>query len=319
MNENPAHKTGRRVIDLEAAALNALSDSIGEVFDAVIEELVRLEGRLIVSGMGKSGHIGRKIAATLASTGTPASYIHPGEASHGDLGMVGQQDILLALSRSGETTELGDLIAHAGAVDIPIIAITSKAASTLARKATHALILADMDEACAVTQAPTTSTTMMAALGDAIAVTLLERKNFTQEDFKRFHPGGSLGALLSTVEDIMRTGEALPLVAKGTAMDEALAVMGHGGLGCVGVLGDDGSLVGMLTDGDVRRIVTGKKAYDIIDQGMKSDPFTLTARTRASDAVTMLNDRKITQAFVIENNLPIGIVHMHDFLRAQIR
>ena len=319
MTPNPAHKAGKRVIDLETAALSALSDSIGSAFDAVIEELVSLEGRLIVSGMGKSGHIGRKIAATLASTGTPATYIHPGEASHGDLGMVGHHDILLALSRSGETIELGDLIAHAGAVNIPIIAITSKADSTLARKATHALILPDVDEACTVTSAPTTSTTMMAALGDAIAVTLLERKNFTQEDFKRFHPGGNLGALLSTVEDIMRTGKALPVVTKGAAMDEALEVMGDGGLGCVGILDRDGKLVGMLTDGDVRRIVTRKKVYDLIDQGMKTGPFTLTPETRASEAVTMLNDRKISQAFVLENDRPVGIVHMHDFLRAQIR
>lgn len=309
---------GKRVIDLEAKALQALSASLGASFDAVIDVLVDLTGCVIVSGMGKSGHIGRKIAATLSSTGTPAIYIHPGEASHGDLGMVGPQDIVLALSRSGETSELGDLIAHAGSLQISLIAITSKAGSTLARTATHALILPDIDEACSVTSAPTTSTTMMAALGDALAVTLLERKNFTEEDFKRFHPGGSLGAMLSTVADLMRTGDALPLVPIGTEMDKALEVMGEKQLGCLGIITPDGKLAGMITDGDVRRIVATNRTCTYIEDAMKPDPFILTANMRAREAVAILNKREISQAFILEDSRPVGIVHMHDFLRAQI-
>jgi len=318
MTRPTAQTAGRRVIDLEADALHALSNSLGATFDTIIDVLVGLEGALIVSGMGKSGHIGRKMAATLSSTGTQAIYIHPGEASHGDLGMVGARDIVLALSRSGETSELGDLIAHAHALDIPLIAITSQADSTLARTATHALILPDMPEACIVTSAPTTSTTMMLALGDAIAVSLLERKDFTQEDFKRFHPGGNLGAMLSTVADLMRTGDALPLVPLGMPMDAALAIMGDKKLGCLGVIHPDGRLAGMLTDGDVRRIVTENRTCATIDDAMMTDPFTLTATTRASEAVAILNKREISQAFILEDGHPIGIIHMHDFLRAQI-
>ncbi|MEO9971500.1 MAG: KpsF/GutQ family sugar-phosphate isomerase [Hyphomonadaceae bacterium] len=313
-----SHEVGRRIIDLEAKALQALSGSLGATFNTVIDTLLVLEGCLIVSGMGKSGHIGRKIAATLSSTGTPAIYIHPAEASHGDLGMVGPKDAVLALSRSGETSELGDLLAHTGQLGIPLLAITSKAGSTLARTADHALILPDMDEACPVTSAPTTSTTMMLALGDAIAVTLLERKSFTQEDFKRFHPGGNLGAMLSTVGDLMRTGDALPLVPIGTEMSKALEIMGQKQLGCLGVLAADGTLAGMITDGDVRRIVANNKIFAYIDEAMKPDPYILSSDMRARHAVAALNEREISQAFILQKRRPIGIVHMHDFLRAQI-
>ena len=313
-----AQAAGRRVIDLEADALRALSASLGATFDTVIDVLLNLKGALIISGMGKSGHIGRKMAATLSSTGTPAIFIHPGEASHGDLGIVGPQDIVIAISRSGETSELGDLIAHARMLAIPLIAITAQKDSTLAKTTPHALILPDIPEACAVTRAPTTSTIMMAALGDAIAVALLERKNFTQEDFKRFHPGGNLGAMLSTVADLMRTGDALPLVPRNTAMDIALETMGQKKLGCVGITDPDGTLAGILTDGDVRRIITQNETSKPLDLAMTTSPFTLPPETRAMEAVAMLNSREISQVFIVEDDRPIGIVHMHDFLRAQI-
>ena len=313
-----AQAAGRRVIDLEAEALRALSASLGATFDTVIDVLLDLKGALIISGMGKSGHIGRKMAATLSSTGTPAIFIHPGEASHGDLGIVGPQDIVIALSRSGETSELGDLIAHTRMLGIPLIAITAQKDSTLAKTTPHALILPDIAEACSVTRAPTTSTTMMAALGDAIAVALLERKNFTQEDFKRFHPGGNLGAMLSTVADLMRAGEALPLVQQDTAMDAALEMMGQKKLGCVGVTNPDGTLAGILTDGDVRRIITQNDVSKPLHLAMTATPFTLPPDTPAMEAVAMLNAREISQVFIVEDDRPVGIVHMHDFLRAQI-
>ena len=313
-----AQAAGRRVIDLEAKALRALSTSLGAGFDAVVDVLLGLDGALIISGMGKSGHIGRKMAATFSSTGTPALFIHPGEASHGDLGFIGPKDIVIALSRSGETSELGDLIAHARMLSIPFIAITAEKGSTLAKTAKYALILPDIGEACSVTRAPTTSTIMMAALGDALAIALLERKNFTQEDFKRFHPGGNLGAMLSTVADLMRVDEALPLVGLDAPMDVALETMGQKQLGCVGVVRPDGTLAGILTDGDVRRIVTRNEASKSLAQAMTATPFTLPPDTSALEAVAMLNAREISQVFIVENDTPIGIVHMHDFLRAQI-
>ncbi len=313
-----AQSAGRRVIDLEAEALRALSASLGATFDSVIDMLLKLQGALIISGMGKSGHIGRKMAATLSSTGTPAVFIHPAEASHGDLGIVGPNDIVIALSRSGETSELSDLITHARMLPIPLIAITTQIDSALAKTANHALILPNIAEACSVTRAPTTSTTMMAALGDAIAVALLERKNFTQEDFKRFHPGGNLGAMLSTVADLMHTGDTLPLVKRGASMDLALEVMGEKRLGCVGIVNPDGTLAGILTDGDVRRILARNDVSKSLDETMTSSPFTLPPEMAAMEAVALLNAREISQVFIVENNHPIGIVHMHDFLRAQI-
>lgn len=313
-----AQAVGRRVIDLEAEALSVLSASLGATFDTVIEVLLGLKGSLVISGMGKSGHIGRKMAATLSSTGTRAIFIHPGEASHGDLGIVGPQDIVIALSRSGETSELGDMIAHAKMLSIPLIAITAEKDSTLAKTTKYALILPDVAEACAVTRAPTTSTIMMAALGDAIAVALLERKNFTQEDFKRFHPGGNLGAMLSTVSDLMHTGDALPLVALGTSLDRALEVMGQKKLGCVGIIHRDDTLAGILTDGDVRRVLARNEASMPLEEVMTTAPFILPPHTRALEAVAMLNTREISQVFIVESSRPVGIVHMHDFLRAQI-
>lgn len=309
---------GRRVIDEEAAALTALSGNLGEAFIKAVNALATAKGRVVVTGMGKSGHVARKIAATLASTGTPAIYIHPGEASHGDLGMITADDFIIALSRSGETSELGDLIAHARAQGLTLLAITTQAASTLATTASIALILPDVAEACAATGAPTTSTTMMLALGDALAVALLERKGFTAEDFKRFHPGGQLGAMLRTVGDLMHVGREMPLVASGTSLPEALEEMSAKGFGCLGITGQDGTLIGILTDGDVRRMMARGDRAETIDQAMMASPITLTPDTRASIALALMNTRRITQLFVLENGKLAGIVHMHDFLRAGV-
>lgn len=309
---------GRRVIDEEAAALTALSGNLGEAFIKAVDALATAKGRVVVTGMGKSGHVARKIAATLASTGTPAIYIHPGEASHGDLGMITADDFIIALSRSGETSELGDLIAHARAQGLTLLAITTQAASTLATTASIALILPDVAEACAATGAPTTSTTMMLALGDALAVALLERKGFTAEDFKRFHPGGQLGAMLRTVGDLMHVGREMPLVASGTSLPEALEEMSAKGFGCLGITGQDGTLIGILTDGDVRRMMARGDRAETIDQAMMASPITLTPDTRASIALALMNTRRITQLFVLENGKLAGIVHMHDFLRAGV-
>lgn len=308
---------GRRVVEAEASALTHLAAELGHPFAMAVDRLSRITGRVIVTGMGKSGHIARKIAATLASTGTPALYIHPGEASHGDLGMIGTDDIIIALSRSGETSELGDLIAHARAFSLPLIGITSIAHSTLATMASHALILPDSSEACAATNAPTTSTTMMLALGDAIAVALLERKGFTAEDFKRFHPGGQLGAMLRSVGDLMHGADAMPLVPAGTKLPAALEVMTAGGFGCVGVQDENRALIGIVTDGDIRRLVMAGQTPGKVDNVMTRTPITLNAGTRATEALATLNARKIMQVFVLDSdNRPIGIIHMHDFLRA---
>lgn len=318
MKDDTILAAGRRVAQQEALALQVLADSLGDSFVASVGALAACTGRVIVTGMGKSGHIARKIAATLASTGTPAIYIHPGEASHGDLGMIGADDLIIALSRSGETSELGDLIHHASALHLSLIAITGEATSTLAATAGHALILPSAEEACSATQAPTTSTTMMLALGDALAVALHESKGFTAEDFKRFHPGGQLGAMLSTVGDLMHTADEIPLVPAGTGLTETLGVMTRHGFGCVGVQDLTGALIGILTDGDVRRMVVDKTQADLIDEVMTRTVITLSEDTRASDALALMNARRITQIFVVEDTRPVGVVHMHDFLRAGV-
>ncbi|MEM9670226.1 MAG: KpsF/GutQ family sugar-phosphate isomerase [Pseudomonadota bacterium] len=313
-----ALQSGRRVISLEAEALRALADSLDATFVAAVDALSHVEGRVIVTGMGKSGHVARKIAATLSSTGTPAIYVHPGEASHGDLGMVKSGDIVLALSRSGETGELSDLVAHAEMDDLVLIAITNIAASTLAERANHALILPDADEACEATRAPTTSTTVMMALGDALAVALLERRGFTADDFKRFHPGGHLGARLMTISDLMSSARPMPMVASGTSLGDALTVMSDSGLGCVYVEGKDGELAGIVTDGDIRRLVSDGRTAEIVDEVMTRTPVTTSPDARAQDVLAQMNRRRITQIIVMDDGHAMGVVHMHDFLKAGI-
>lgn len=308
------HKVGRRVLATEIAALNVLSDTLGADFDAVVERLHALTGRIILTGVGKSGHVARKIAATLSSTGSPAVYIHPTEASHGDMGMMTDTDALIALSRSGETAELADMLSFCRRFSLPLIAMTSVPDSTLARASDFLLQLPDMPEACSETRAPTTSTTLQIALGDALAVALLEAKGFTAKDFKTFHPGGSLGAALLTVGDIMHTD--LPLVTPSTPVAQALSVMSDKGFGCVGIY-DGSGLLGMITDGDIRRNLASDLSDKPVTDIMSRNPKTAHSTDMASETLRRMttNPPKIMQMFVVDEGQPIGIVHLHDFLR----
>lgn len=308
---------GRRVLATETAALEQLSAGLGANFNAAVTALQNISGRIILAGVGKSGHVARKIAATLASTGSPSLFLHPTEASHGDMGMITKGDAVIALSRSGETGELADLIAYCRRFDIPLIAITAGTESTLAKAATHILALPDAPEACAETRAPTTSTTLQIALGDALAVALLEAKGFTAKDFKTYHPGGQLGATLATVGELMHVGARVPLTPSGTLLPDALAVMSEKGFGCVGV-SKDGTLIGIVTDGDIRRHLSGDLSGQAVDTIMTRAPQTTTPDTLAADALRAMTagPAKIMQLFVIENDAPVGIVHLHDFLRA---
>jgi len=307
--------TARRVIRAETDGLLALSDSLGESFDRAIEAILAAKGRVIVSGMGKSGHVGRKIAATLASTGTPAQFVHPGEASHGDLGMVTENDVALVLSNSGETPELADLIAHTRRFSIPMIGVASRENSTLLRQSDVALLLPAAPEACGSGIVPTTSTTMTMALGDALAIALMEHRKFTPEHFRTFHPGGKLGARLSRVGDLMHRD--IPTVAEDAPMSEALLVISRKGFGVTAVVDAQGLLSGIITDGDLRRHMEGlldHKASEV----MTRDPRTISADSLAEKALAEMQGRKITSLFVVEDGRPVGLLHIHDFLRAGI-
>jgi len=306
----------RRVLSIETDALKTLSDSLSDEFSGVVDALSGLSGRIILTGGGKSGHVARKIAATLASTGSSALYIHPTEASHGDMGMISPQDAVIALSRSGETTELADIIGYARRFSVPLIAMTAIADSALGRAANHVLELPDAPEACAETRAPTTSTTLQMALGDALAVALLEAKGFTASDFKAYHPGGALGASLATIGDLMHTGEHLPLIDQDAPMDDVLALMSQKGFGCAGVT-QGGKFVGMITDGDVRRNIDGLRKSSPEDI-MTKVPKTAHSEELAADVLRRMTggNQKIMQMFVVENDRAVGLVHLHDFLRA---
>ena len=315
MSKKQVIVAGRRVIRVEADALNMLEASIDGSFTSAVETMGKASGRVILAGVGKSGHVARKIAATLASTGCPSYYIHPTEASHGDLGMITTADVVLALSRSGETKELSDLIHYTRRFEIPLIGMTADAESSLATAADVSLVIPDAPEACAETRAPTTSTTLMMALGDALAVALLEQRGFTGDDFKTFHPGGKLGALLRTVDDLMHDGEEMPLVQSGTEMAEALSEMSAKGFGCLAVLDPAGTLMGIVTDGDIRRLVAAGRMAMTIDDAMTRDPFVASPGMLASAVLAQMNEKRITQMFVVDSGKPIGVVHMHDFLK----
>jgi len=296
-----------------------MADELGDSFAQAVEAMFAAKGRVIVSGMGKSGHVGAKIAATLASTGTPAQFVHPGEASHGDLGMITRDDVVLVLSNSGETAELADIIAHVRNSGIKMIGIAGKATSTLLRKADIALVLPKAEEACIAGLAPTTSTTMTLALGDALAVTLMDKRDFTQDDYKVFHPGGKLGARLARVEELMHIGDEIPLVTEDEAMSEVLITISQKGFGVAAVVDKSGHLMGIITDGDLRRNMDGllsKRAADV----MTRDPSTITPKSRASAALLNMNHRKITCLFVCDavQKTPLGILHIHDCLRAGV-
>ena len=312
--------TARRVIAHEADGLRQLSDSLGESFIAAVELLLGARGRVIVSGMGKSGHIARKIAATFASTGTPAHFVHPAEASHGDLGMLTRDDVVMVLSNSGETPELADMVAYTRRFDIPMIGVASRPESTLLKQADIGIVLPLIGEACGTGIVPTTSTTMTLALGDALAVALMEHRAFTPENFRDFHPGGKLGARLAKVRDLMHAGDALPLVAADTPMGEALLIISQKGFGVVGVTDTDGRLVGIVTDGDLRRHMDG-----LLDrtaaQVMTRNPTTVAPDALAEEAVALMNARSITCLFALDPTgagEAQGILHIHDCLRAGV-
>ena len=317
MDSNPTIQTGRDVIAREIEGLRALQSSIGKEFTRAVKLVHAAAGRTIVTGMGKSGHIARKIAATMASTGTPAQFVHPAEASHGDLGMITEQDICLVISNSGESRELADIIAHAKRFGIELIAITQNADSTLGRQATVTLTIPSAEEACGLGVVPTTSTTTTLALGDALAIALMKLKGFEQQHFRAFHPGGKLGSQLLTVEDLMQTGPDLPTVPPQLGMDETLLVMTSRGLGTAVVV-ESGRLVGVITDGDLRRNLPdllSKTAGEVCTRTPKS----IGKRKLASEAVRMMNQNKIMILCVVdEKGLLSGLVHVHDCLKAGV-
>jgi arabinose-5-phosphate isomerase len=308
---------GRRVLRTEAEGLDALSVSLGDAFSRVVALIAELKGRVVVTGVGKSGHVGRKIAATFASTGTPAMFVHANEASHGDLGMIGEQDAVLALSKSGEVRELADVIAYAKRFDIPLIGMTADAKSALGRAADHLLLLPPAPEATDdALNAPTTSTTLQIALGDALAVALLEKRGFTHHDFKVFHPGGKLGAALRTVRDLMHGAAELPLAPAETPMHDALLVMTEKRFGALGVTDADGRLVGVVTDGDLRRHINGLMSHTA-GEVMTRAPKTVSPDILAGEALSMMQGR-ITVLFVVEDERPVGVIHVHDLLRSGV-
>ncbi len=302
------------VIDLEILGLRALKNALGKGFSDAVEALRQAEGRVVVTGMGKSGHVARKIAATFSSTGSPAIFVHPGEASHGDLGMISGHDVILALSKSGETNELGDLLAYAARFSIPIVAITCQSGSTLAKAATAALILPPAKEACGETRAPTTSTTMMMAAGDALAIALLRDRGFTADDFQGFHPGGNLGAALRRASDLMHGADRLPLAAASTPMMDLVKIITAGGFGCAGIIDDQEALIGIITDGDLRRHYGGDISELTADDIMTEHPRSAPPEALAGDVLALMSREKITALFVVKDKRPVGIVHVHDCL-----
>jgi len=308
----------KRVLHQEAEALRSLADSLDGTLLRALDILAAVTGRVIVTGMGKSGHIARKIAATLASTGTPAQFVHPAEASHGDLGMVTSNDAVLALSNSGDAPELSDILGYARRWNIPVIGITMRPESALGTAADVTLVLPKTAEAGRIGHVPTTSTTMMLALGDALAVGLVERKGFSLDDFRELHPGGKLGQMLVRVGNLMHVGDEMPLIGTDGAMSQALLVMTAKTFGCVGVIDDTGVLVGIVTDGDLRRHMGPELLGARVGEVMTRGPLTIRANALAAEAVRVMNERSITSLFVVEGNLPAGIVRLHDCLKAGV-
>ncbi len=327
MSEHPIHvgelpaavASALRTVETEAAGLAALSKALRETLGAPFAEAVAAmsaaSGRVIVTGMGKSGHVGRKIAATLASTGTPSHFVHPGEASHGDLGMIQADDVILALSWSGETAELSDIVGYSRRFAVKLVGMTSNRESALGRQADVALILPKATEACPNGLAPTTSTTMQLALGDALAVALLEARGFGAKDFLVFHPGGKLGALLKQVGSVMHRGAELPVVPVGATMTEAVAEMSAKGFGCVLVTDADGTLAGIITDGDLRRHMGADLISRRVEDVMTRRPRTVPPDLLLAEALKIVETRKITSLVVTEHGRAVGLVHVMDLLR----
>jgi len=320
--DTPFLDTARSVIDAEARALDTLANSLDDSFRAAIDLLLNATGRVIVTGIGKSGHIARKIAATLASTGTPAQFVHPAEASHGDLGMVTRADVVLAISNSGEAPELANIIAFSRRFDIPLVGMTKAPGSALGSQCDVVLRLPDLGEACGTGVVPTISTTMTLALGDALAVALMKHRSFTAEHFRDFHPGGKLGALLTRVADLMHTGDQMPLVGLGTPMQDALIEISQKGFGVVGVTDANGILAGIITDGDLRRHMSNRFLDLTAQDVMTTSPRTIDPNILAQEAVGIMNGqdggRSVTCLFATKPNAkepPLGLIHIHDCLR----
>ncbi len=309
----------RRVLSTEIAGLTALRDELDGAFTEAVDLLAATKGRITVTGMGKSGHVARKIAATMASTGSPAQFVHPGEASHGDLGMIAPGDAVLALSNSGDTAELGDIVAYTRRFRIPLVAMTSRGKSALGEAADVTLVVPAVDEGCPMGLAPMTSTTMMLALGDALAAAMLERKGFSSADFQQLHPGGQLGRQLMTVKDIMHIGSAMPLVPSGAAMSEAIMEITTKSFGCAGVTDAAGRLAGIITDGDLRRHMGDAILRTPVDAVMNQQPKTIRPQALAVEALGRMNQYAITSLFAVDaEGRPLGIIHIHDCLRSGI-
>ena len=301
-----------------AALAAALQGALGVAFSGAVELIRQAKGRVIVTGLGKSGHVARKFAATLASTGTPAFFVHAAEASHGDLGMITQDDVIVALSWSGEQPEMKNLVNYSARFAIPMIALTSNAQSSLGAAARIVLELPKAREACPHNLAPTTSTLMQAAIGDALAIALLESRGFTALEFANFHPGGKLGAMLKHTSDLMHTGDELPLKPLGTRMSDALAEMSAKGFGCVAIVDARGLIAGIITDGDLRRKMRPDLESATVDEIMTRNPRTIARDSLASEALELLNSSKITTLVVTDSGKPVGIIHLHDLLRAGV-
>ncbi|MBE6444791.1 MAG: KpsF/GutQ family sugar-phosphate isomerase [Alphaproteobacteria bacterium] len=311
----------KRTINSEIEAIRAMENSLDKSLSDALDIMQKATGRVIVTGMGKSGHIGTKIAATLASTGTPSFFIHPAEASHGDLGMLTEDDVVLAISNGGESKELSDIIIYCKRYGIPLIAITKNPDSSLGRAGDILLKLPDYREACPLGMAPTTSTTATLMLGDVLAVCLMERKGFSKLDYKRRHPGGKLGAMLQKVSDLMHRGDEIPIVTENTFMQEAMLTMSSKMLGCVGVVDTFGKLIGIITDGDLRRAMSSDILAKKVTEVMTENPKTISPEVLAAEALNTMNNtgKGITQLFVLdEDQKPVGVIHIHDCLRAGV-
>ncbi len=315
-------ESARRTIDKEVDALRIMESELDASLTEALDMIQAAKGRVIVTGMGKSGHIGNKIAATLASTGTPSFFVHPAEASHGDLGMLTDDDVVLAISNGGESKELSDILIYCKRYGIPLISMTKNPDSTLGKAGDIILRLPDAGEACPLGMAPTSSTTATLVLGDILAIALMERKGFSKNNYKQRHPGGKLGALLQKVSDLMHQGDEMPILNEHAALRQIILTMSSKMLGCVGIVNENGELSGMITDGDLRRAMVNSLDNDLFEKNaediMTKNPKTTSPDTLVAEAVNIMNNtgKGITQLFVIENKKPIGVIHMHDCLRA---
>lgn len=320
MSEHQDIRVAKETIEQEISTLKSLESSLDENLTKALDVLQSTKGRVIITGMGKSGHIGRKISATMASTGTPSFFLHPSEASHGDLGMITTEDVVVAISNSGESKELSDILVYCRRFNVPTIAITKNPDSSLGKNCDMVLKLPDNREACPLGMAPTSSTTATLVLGDILSVDLMVRKGFTAEDFKLRHPGGKLGSILRHVSDIMHTGDEMPLINQNAIMQDALLTMSEKMLGCVGIIDDQGCLIGMITDGDLRRWMAPNLIEEKVSKVMTKNPRTISPDILIAEAVNIMNTtgRGITNIFAVVDRKPVGVVHIHDCLKAGV-